>query len=139
MSILDMQQSLHLETEVCPDPRGANIRDRAATIFAELDGLSLSEKVEAINDIRASLAEHSPFKSEPVDFVRWVPNAVVTANDYNPNAVAPPEMELLRVSINADGFTQPKSEAYKRYKEIVKDRKEKEKQQQKIIQFAEAE
>jgi len=29
------------------------------------------------------------------------------ANDYNPNSVAPPEMELLRLSIDADGYTQP--------------------------------
>ena len=31
----------------------------------------------------------------------------VTANDYNPNAVAPPEMELLEISIWEDGYTQP--------------------------------
>jgi len=29
------------------------------------------------------------------------------ANDYNPNSVAPPEMELLRLSISEDGYTQP--------------------------------
>jgi len=29
------------------------------------------------------------------------------ANDYNPNKVAPPEMELLEVSIVNDGYTQP--------------------------------
>tara|TARA_R110000868_G_scaffold362836_1_gene625086 strand:- start:1247 stop:1801 length:555 start_codon:yes stop_codon:yes gene_type:complete len=31
----------------------------------------------------------------------------VVANDYNPNAVAPPEMALLETSIWEDGFTQP--------------------------------
>jgi len=31
----------------------------------------------------------------------------VQANDYNPNAVAPPEMELLEKSIWEDGYTQP--------------------------------
>jgi ParB-like chromosome segregation protein Spo0J len=36
-----------------------------------------------------------------------VPAEKVAANDYNPNSVAPPEMELLRVSIMADGYTQP--------------------------------
>jgi ParB-like chromosome segregation protein Spo0J len=49
----------------------------------------------------------SPFNSEPVDFVRWVRNDTVHANDYNPNSVAPPEMGLLRLSIEADGYTQP--------------------------------
>lgn len=43
----------------------------------------------------------------PVSNVRWVPTDQVYANDYNPNAVAPPEMKLLRISIEADGFTQP--------------------------------
>ena len=31
----------------------------------------------------------------------------VVANDYNPNKVAPPEMELLKHSIEEDGYTQP--------------------------------
>jgi ParB-like chromosome segregation protein Spo0J len=43
----------------------------------------------------------------PVSNVRWVETSLVRANDYNPNAVAPPEMKLLRLSIEADGFTQP--------------------------------
>jgi len=46
-------------------------------------------------------------KNHPVSFVVWVPNEQVYANDYNPNAVAPPEMKLLKHSIQSDGFTQP--------------------------------
>ena len=84
-----------------------SILDKVTAIFAELDGLPLADRVEAINDIRAALSEHSPFNSEPVDFVRWVSGSLVTANSYNPNSVASPEMELLRVSIMADGYTQP--------------------------------
>jgi ParB-like chromosome segregation protein Spo0J len=53
------------------------------------------------------LHEISPFKSEPVDCVVWVNGETVEANDYNPNSVAPPEMELLKLSILADGYTQP--------------------------------
>jgi len=64
-------------------------------------------RVEIINELRALIHSYSPFKSEPVDFVKWVTSDLVTANDYNPNSVAPPEMELLRTSINADGYTQP--------------------------------
>lgn len=43
----------------------------------------------------------------PVYNVMPVPIEKVTANDYNPNSVAPPEMELLEISIWEDGYTQP--------------------------------
>ena len=81
-----------------------------AKIVKQLSALSSieeGERVSILNEIRAALHEYSPFRTEPVDFVKWVPADTVQANDYNPNAVAPPEMELLRVSIIADGFTQP--------------------------------
>ena len=67
----------------------------------------LKYQVEIINDIRSHIHELSPFKNEPVDFVEWVPVDNVVANDYNPNKVAPPEMELLEISITNDGYTQP--------------------------------
>jgi quercetin dioxygenase-like cupin family protein len=43
----------------------------------------------------------------PVYNVRRVSIDKVRANDYNPNAVAPPEMALLETSIWEDGYTQP--------------------------------
>lgn len=46
-------------------------------------------------------------RDHPVSFVRWVPTESIHGNDYNPNAVAPPEMKLLKHSIESDGFTQP--------------------------------
>lgn len=76
-------------------------------ILEAVNALPFSQKVEAINEMRRAIHAISPFNSEPVDFVEWVPNTEVKANDYNPNAVAPPEMELLRISINNDGYTQP--------------------------------
>ncbi len=69
--------------------------------------LDFKDKVSVINDIREAIHIMSPFKNEPVDFVKWVVNDKVVANDYNPNKVAPPEMELLEVSIMNDGYTQP--------------------------------
>lgn len=78
-----------------------------STIISVIEGLGLEERVEALNYVRSLLHEVSPFKSEPVDFVRWVKNDAVTANDYNPNKVAPPEMRLLELSIVNDGYTQP--------------------------------
>lgn len=75
--------------------------------LSDIDKLPLSEKISAINNIRKSIHEISPFKSEPIDFVEWVKTEYVEANDYNPNSVAPPEMALLEHSIEHDGFTQP--------------------------------
>ena len=46
------------------------------------------------------------FKS-PAYNVIAVPIDKVQANDYNPNSVAPPEMELLETSIWEDGYTMP--------------------------------
>lgn len=48
-----------------------------------------------------------PKSQSPVYAVRAVPIEKVTANDYNPNSVAPPEMALLETSIWEDGYTQP--------------------------------
>ena len=43
----------------------------------------------------------------PVLDVKMVDINKVVANDYNPNKVAPPEMKLLKHSIEEDGYTQP--------------------------------
>lgn len=75
--------------------------------ISSLSDLDFDARVAEINQIRSALHDVSPFAGEPVDNVQWVPASSVTANDYNPNSVAPPEMELLRVSIMADGYTQP--------------------------------
>ena len=83
------------------------ILNKTQDIINSLRYLSLDEKVEIINEIKKQLHEVSPFKTEPVDCVLWVKNNTVHANDYNPNSVAPPEMELLKRSIQADGYTQP--------------------------------
>lgn len=76
-------------------------------LINEIDSLPIEQKIELINKCKLELNSISPFKNEPVDCVLWVKNDSVHANDYNPNSVAPPEMELLRLSIEADGYTQP--------------------------------
>jgi ParB-like chromosome segregation protein Spo0J len=48
-----------------------------------------------------------PF-SRSTDRLRFVDKQdAITANDYNPNNVAPPEKRLLSKSLELDGFTQP--------------------------------
>lgn len=79
----------------------------AFDLLRALEAMPQDDLIAALNEVREALHQISPFKSEPVDFVRWVKSETVGANDYNPNSVAPPEMELLRLSISADGYTQP--------------------------------
>ena len=43
----------------------------------------------------------------PVYRIISVPVEKIVPNDYNPNAVAPPEMKLLYDSIKEDGYTMP--------------------------------
>jgi ParB-like chromosome segregation protein Spo0J len=76
-------------------------------LINELQSLDIDSKIKAFNEIKIAMHNISPMKTEPVDCVLWVKNDSVHANDYNPNSVAPPEMELLRLSISADGYTQP--------------------------------
>lgn len=45
--------------------------------------------------------------TSPVYNVLSIPVEKIRANSYNPNAVAPPEMKLLEVSIWEDGYTMP--------------------------------
>lgn len=81
--------------------------DNMNDVIERIASLPLDEKVEAINELKAALKAISPFQDEPVDCVQWVKEDLVIANDYNPNSVAPPEMELLHTSIQEDGYTQP--------------------------------
>jgi ParB-like chromosome segregation protein Spo0J len=81
-----------------------NLTTRLCALLSELP---LDERVTALNGVRSSLHEISPFQAEPVDLVRWLPAEAVFGNDYNPNRVAAPEMRLLEHSITVDGYTQP--------------------------------
>lgn len=67
----------------------------------------LDAKITAINNARAILHEVSPLKHHPVDYVHWQKSDDIEGNEYNPNAVAPPEMRLLLRSIEEDGYTMP--------------------------------
>lgn len=83
------------------------IKNLLSALVLEIEGLDTLDKIDAINLAKIELHKVSPFSSEPVDCVIWVPGDSVYANDYNPNNVAPPEMKLLEKSILEDGYTQP--------------------------------
>lgn len=83
------------------------IKSTLDQLVKEISRLQVNERIDVINAVKVALHEVSPFNSEPVDCVIWVPGDTVFANDYNPNNVAPPEMKLLQRSISEDGYTQP--------------------------------
>jgi ParB-like chromosome segregation protein Spo0J len=85
----------------------ANVAALIQELADALNDMLPHDRVAPLNDARQALHGVSPFAREPVDCVLWVPADTVEANDYNPNAVAPPEMLLLEYSITADGYTQP--------------------------------
>jgi len=89
-----------------PRSNNSELDDLIARIRQLLEPMELEEKVLALNRIREELSKSSPF-NDPVDYILWVPAENVQANDYNPNLVAPDEMELLYTSIRLDDFTQP--------------------------------
>jgi ParB-like chromosome segregation protein Spo0J len=64
-------------------------------------------KIDTVNWIQGQLLNLSPLHDQPVSGVMWVPLEKVEANDYNPNTVGAREMQLLQVSIDHDGYTQP--------------------------------
>ena len=79
-------------------------------IFKNIDKVknySIETQIKMLNRISSYMRKISPFEKEPVTSVKWVKAEQVVANDYNPNSVAPPEMELLHISIQEDGYTQP--------------------------------
>lgn len=87
-----------------------DISKRLKLVHEYIGDIKYLEKDDAINEInklKVKLHDISPFKNEPVDCVVWIKNDKIVANDYNPNIVAPPEMELLKHSIEQDGYTQP--------------------------------
>jgi len=56
---------------------------------------------------RRDLNEEELRQAFPCMFAKLVPVGLVEYNEYNPNAVPPKEMRLLKHSIEEDGYTQP--------------------------------
>lgn len=84
------------------------IRNLISSLREAIDEIeNVDDKIEALNYVRAELHSVSPLKHHPVDYVYWGKSVDVEANEYNPNAVAPPEMQLLYESISNDGYTMP--------------------------------
>ena len=77
-----------------------------AEILKQYGDATFDEKVKIYNDISQQLYDFLGV-NHPVLNVQLVPVDDVKGNDYNPNKVAPPEMNLLALSIRKDGLTMP--------------------------------
>ncbi len=66
----------------------------------------LDARVAVYNRIVAMASAYLDI-AHPVTCPQLVPVDDVRGNDYNPNKVAPPEMQLLKLSIRKDGLTMP--------------------------------
>ncbi len=86
---------------------GNALVEQMQALCQEIACLPEDEAIEVINEMKLALHQVSPLREEPVDCVLWVKSERVVSNDYNPNKVAPPEMKLLEISIDEDGYTQP--------------------------------
>jgi len=75
-------------------------------ILAPHAGAPFDEKVRIYNEITQELYAFLGLK-HPALHTTLVPADSVQGNDYNPNKVAPPELELLKLSIRKDGLTMP--------------------------------
>jgi len=74
----------------------------------DLKGLPMEWRIEIYNIAVKRLAEVVKDVSEdPALAPQLVPAGRIEANDYNPNTVASPELDLLENSMRADGITMP--------------------------------
>ena len=116
----------HLETCYCVSGKGLLINEATQEIIAIGPDVTYvldkhdAHTFEALEPTTLVCVFNPPLKGDelhdandsypwrsPVYSVRSIPIEKVTANDYNPNSVAPPEMALLETSIWEDGYTQP--------------------------------
>ncbi|WP_395761857.1 IbrB-like domain-containing protein [Elizabethkingia anophelis] len=75
-------------------------------ILEQNKNASFEEKVAIYNRLSRELYDFIGIE-HPVLNVQLVPMDNVEGNDYNPNKVPPPEMKLLKLSIQKDGLTMP--------------------------------
>jgi hypothetical protein len=64
-----------------PESHALALIGEAIGIAAQFDKERL---IDFLNTAREQLHQISPFKEEPVDYVKWIPSENVTSNDYNP-------------------------------------------------------
>lgn len=83
--------------------------DTIAREIESLRSMPLADRVRAYNQITKLLVSRliDDLPQDPCLAPQLLPAESVTSNDYNPNHVAFPELDLLEQSIRADGITMP--------------------------------
>ncbi len=78
-------------------------------LIDECGSLPIEDRIEVYNRVSSALGSlvEDVTGGDPVCSAQLLPAAAVQANDYNPNKVAGPEMDLLETSIREDGVTMP--------------------------------
>jgi ParB-like chromosome segregation protein Spo0J len=74
--------------------------------FKNCKKLELEDRVAIYNEMTELLRDMLEMK-HPVLSVKLIEGEKIQSNDYNPNKVAPPEMDLLELSMIRDGITMP--------------------------------
>lgn len=82
------------------------VPEKIRKYFKDCKKLDLRDRVDIYNAMTMLLREMVEM-THPVLAVQLVEAENVQSNDYNPNKVAPPEMDLLELSIQKDGLTLP--------------------------------
>lgn len=87
-----------------PEPPSHPVAAACAATLRPAANLPVEERVAIYNALTRELAALVGFP-HPVLAPQLVPADEVKANDYNPNKVAPPERQLLKLSMRRDGVT----------------------------------
>ncbi|MCD8493841.1 MAG: ParB/RepB/Spo0J family partition protein [Alphaproteobacteria bacterium] len=80
--------------------------DEIISYFKTRQKMEFADRVDIYNAVTDLLKEMMEI-DHPVLSVKLVKAQNIQSNDYNPNKVAPPEMDLLELSMAKDGVTMP--------------------------------
>lgn len=86
---------------------GLSIIEQMRQIAPQIAQLPEDEAIEVLNQIAEIFHTVHPLKEHPVTNVQWKRRETIKPNNYNPNEVPPPEMDLLTYSLAENGFAMP--------------------------------
>lgn len=93
-----------MNDDLFPETPASEVVEAVMPHLANAGVLPLEQRVEIYNRLTRALKALVGFE-HPVLAPQLVPIEEVQANDYNPNKVAPPERQLLKLSMRKDGVT----------------------------------